>query len=132
MKFGKKILACILTFSIVFSFCIFPTTKVKAYTFSIGSLTVQDYYRKWATAATTSAGVVYVSLSISTYNQVTHSYSGDGTGGAGYITVSKTLNTDSSSVIMSASSTHNDEYIGVYGSWYLDYLGNGQYYFYYM
>lgn len=71
MKKVKRLLACILSLAFVLNVLVLPATTVNAYTVDIASLTVEDFYRTWASASTVSSGTVGVSLSISTYNRET-------------------------------------------------------------
>ena len=128
MKVVKRFLTCILSLAIIFNVLVLPAATVNAYTAGIGSLTVQDFYRTYANASTTSSGTVYVILSINTYNTVTKTYQGSGTGNSGVAYTSVYLPAGTDCIIMDASSFHSDPYTLLKITW--DVYG-GYFHYYY-
>lgn len=128
VKKVKRLLACIVSLAIVLNVLVLPAATVNAYTKDIASLTVEDYYKSWASASTVSSyGSVGVSLSINTIRTSDGYTSGNATGSSGYISVSVGLNAGSGFVITSASSIHTDPDIRMIGNW-NEYSGYSIYY----
>ena len=128
MKKVKKLLACIMSLAIALNVLVFPASTVNADSLDIASLTVEDFYRTWASASTVSYGTVGVSLSIDTIRTSDGYRSGNGTGSSGYISVSVGLDAGTGFVITSASSDHTDPDIRMRGSWSV-YYGYSFYYY---
>ena len=112
MKKVKRLLACILSLAFILNVLVLPATTVNAYTVDIASLTVEDFYRTWASASTNSYGYVNVSLTINTSDGY-----GNTTGSNGYASVSVGLNARTGTVITSASSQHVDPDVRMFGNW---------------
>jgi hypothetical protein len=121
MKTVKRLLTCIVSLAIVLNVLVLPAATVNADSSGIATLTVQDFYRTWASASTYSDDTVTVSLSIDTYNTVDGTYFGNATGSTGFISVSVGLSAGTNSIVMSASSSHYDRVVRMNGSWSVDY-----------
>lgn len=120
MKACKRLLISILSLAIMLNVLVLPAAKVNAYTVYIASLTVEDFYRTWASASTNSYGTVGVSLSITVWNSVDKKYYGNATGSSGYASVGVGLSAGSNNIITSAYSTHSDPDVRMKITWSVD------------
>lgn len=117
MKACKRLLISILSLAIMLNVLVLPAAKVNAYTVYIASLTVEDFYRTWASASTNSYGTVGVSLSITVWNSVDKKYYGNATGASGYASVGVGLNAGTNNIITYAESTHKDPDVKIKITW---------------